>query len=55
MENKCILENPFCKRNCGHCGWNPTETEMRNKQLSENGLTPNRKGLLRLVIVRDEE
>lgn len=54
MENKCLLDAPFCNEKCGRCGWNPEEAEMRKKLLCKNGLTPNRKGLQRLIIERDD-
>lgn len=54
MENKCLLDAPFCKKNCGRCGWNPEEAAYRKWLFSKKGLTLNRKGLKGLVIVREE-
>lgn len=53
MSNNCLLEEPNCKGQCAHCGWNPKEAERRERALAQNGLTICKDGLARVIIKRE--
>jgi len=54
MIKGCLLGKQKCNRECRHCGWNPEEVTLRIKLFIENGLTPCKDGLERLIIKRKE-
>ena len=46
----CLLTEPDCKGNCGHCGWNPKEAKQREELFAKKGLTHCADGIERLII-----
>ena len=53
MNKNCLLEKPNCKENCARCGWNPEESERRERAIAQNEFTTGEDGLKRLIIKRE--